>query len=61
MKTHNREKLRNELIQLAEKQINTLEKQMFCGITEAEQRKYEERQDRIRDLFSELHHLDPAA
>ena len=61
METHNQEQLRNELIQLTEKQINTLEKRTFGGVTEAEQREYEERQERIRDLFIDLHHLDPAA
>jgi hypothetical protein len=34
---------------------------MFGGITEAEQREYDERQARIRDLFTELHHLALAA
>jgi hypothetical protein len=61
METHNQEWLRNELIQLTEKQINTLEKRTFGGVTQAEQREYEERQERIRDLFIELHHLAPAA
>ncbi len=61
METHNQEHLRSELIQLTEKQINTVEKQTFGGVTRAEQREYEERQERIRDLFIELHHLDPAA
>ena len=61
METHNHEQLRNELIQLTERQIDTLEKRTFGGVTEAEQRQYEERQERIRDLFSELHHLDRAA
>jgi len=61
METHNQEWLRNELIQLTEKQINTLEKRTFSRVTEAEQREYEERQERIRDLFIELHHLAPAA
>jgi hypothetical protein len=61
METHNQEQLRNELIQLTERQIDTLEKRTFGGVTEAEQREYEERQERIRDLFTELHHLDPAA
>ena len=56
METRNQEHLRGELIQLTEKQISTLEKQTFCGITEAEQAKYEERQERIRDLFIEFHH-----
>jgi hypothetical protein len=61
MKTHNQEQLRNELIQLTEKQINTLEKRTFGGITEVEQREYEERQESIRELAIELHRLDPAA
>jgi hypothetical protein len=61
MEARNEEQLRNELIQLTEKQIDTLEKRIFGGVTDAEQREYEERQDRIRDLFIELHHLNPAA
>lgn len=61
METRNQEHLRSELIQLTEKQISTLEKRTFGGITEAEQSEYEERQERISDLFIELHHLDPAA
>ena len=62
METRNQEHVRSELIQLTEKQIGTLEKRKtFGGITEVEQSEYEERQERIRDLFSELHHLDRAA
>jgi hypothetical protein len=61
METHNRSQARNELFQLLEKQIITLEKLTFGGVTEAEQREYEERRERIRDLFIELHHLEPAA
>ena len=61
MEARNEEQLRNELIQLTEKQIDTLKKRIFGGVTDAEQREYEERQDRIRDLFIELHHLNPAA
>jgi len=61
MEVLNQEHVRNELIQLTERQIDTLEKRTFGGVTEAEQREYEERQERIRDLFTELHHLDPAA
>jgi len=61
METRNQEHLRTELIQLTEKQISTLEKRTFGGITETEECEYEERQDRIRDLFIELHHLDSAA
>jgi hypothetical protein len=61
METSNREHVRSELIQLTEKQISTLEKRTFCGVTEAEAREYEERQERIRDLFTELQNLDSAA
>jgi hypothetical protein len=61
METRNQEHLRSELIQLTEKQISALENQTFGAITEAAQSEYEERQERIRDLFIELHHLDPAA
>ena len=61
METRTQEHLRSELIQLTDKQISALEKRTFGGITEAEQSEYEERQERIRDLFIELHHLDPAA
>ena len=61
MEPNNQEHVRNKLIQLTEKQISALEKRTFGGITEAEQSEYEERQERIRDLFIELHHLDPAA
>ena len=57
METRNQEHLRGELIQLTEKQISTLEKRTFGGITETEESEYEERQERIRDLFIELHHL----
>ena len=61
MGTRNREQLRDELIQLTEKQVDTLEKRTFGGITPTEQREYEERQERIRDLFTKLYHLHPAA
>lgn len=61
METHKQEDLRNELIQLTEKQISTLEKRTFGRVNEAELSEYEERQKRIRDLFIKLHHLDPAA
>jgi len=61
METHNQEHLRSELIELTEKQISTLEKRTFGGVTEADLCEYEERQERIRDLFIELHHLEPAA
>jgi hypothetical protein len=61
MEVLNQEHVRIELIQLTEKQVSTLEKRKFVGLTEAELRQFEERQKRIRDLFIELHHLDWAA
>jgi hypothetical protein len=61
MEVLNQEHVRSELIQLTEKQVSTLEKRKFVGLTEAELRQFEERQKRIRDLFIELHHLDLAA
>jgi hypothetical protein len=61
METHNQEHLRSELIQLTEKQISTLEKRTFGCVTDPELNEYEERQERIRDLFIELHHLERAA
>jgi hypothetical protein len=61
MERENREVLRNELIQLTENQIDMLEKRTFGSVTDVQQREYEKRQERIRDLFTELHHLEPAA
>ena len=61
MEVLNQEHVRSELIQLTEKQVSTLEKRKFDGLTEAELRQFEKRQKRIRDLFMELHHLDWAA
>lgn len=61
MEKLNQEHLSSELIELTEKQISSLEKQTFGGVTEAELSEYEERQERIRDLFIELHHFDSAA
>ena len=61
MERLSQEHLRDELIRLTEKQISTVEKQTFVGVTEAELSEYEKRQEKIRNLFIELHHLDSAA
>jgi hypothetical protein len=61
MERQDRELLRNELIQLTEKQIDASERRTYGSITQAEEREFEQRQERIRDLFIELHHLDRAA
>ena len=61
MEKHNQEQLRSELIQLTDKQISIVEKKTCGNVTEAELNEYETRQERIRDLFTELHHLHRAA
>lgn len=52
---------RKELVQLMGKQVDTLEKQTFGGITVTEQREYDDRQERIHELCGELNFLNPAA
>ena len=61
MEKHNHEQLSSELIKLTEKQIGVVEKKTFGSVTEAELNEYEKRQERIRDLFTQLHHLRQAA
>ena len=61
MEKHNQEQLSTELIQLTEKQIGIVEKKKFGIATVAELNEYEKRQQRIRDLFTQLHHLRRAA
>jgi hypothetical protein len=56
-----REQLQHEILQLADKQIDSLEKETFGGLTDAELRDYEERQERIHELCDELQYLDPGA
>jgi hypothetical protein len=50
-----------ELVQLMERQIDSLEKETFGGLTEVERREYEERQGRIDELCDKLRHPHPAA
>jgi hypothetical protein len=45
---------RTELVGLIESQLNTLEKETFGCVTEAELREYEGRRDRICQLYAEL-------
>jgi len=45
---------RAELADLLESQLNTLEKETYGCVTEAELREYEDRSDRIRHLYAEL-------
>ena len=45
---------RAELIDLLESQLNTLEKETFGVVTEVELCEYDERRDRIRQLYAEF-------
>ena len=61
MPYRNPQKLPNDLVQLMSRQIESLEKETFVGLTAAERREYEERQHRIDELCEELRYLHPAA
>ena len=52
---------RQELAELIQKQIDTIEKETFGGTTDVEHREYEKRQKRIDELYRELQRLNPAA
>jgi len=54
-------RVRAELVDLLESQLNTLEKETFGVVTEAELCDYEGRRDRIRQLYAELIDRDAAA
>jgi len=43
-----------ELVDLIASQLNTLEKETFGVVTEAELCEYEDRRDRIRQLYAEV-------
>jgi hypothetical protein len=47
-------KLQAEFVDLLRKQVEALELQAYVGLTDEEQSKYYERQDRIRDLEAKL-------
>jgi hypothetical protein len=61
MPYRNPQKLPNDLVQLMSRQIESLEKETFVGLTAAERREYEERQHRIDELCEKLRYLHPAA
>jgi hypothetical protein len=54
-------RVRAELVDLIESQLNTLEKETFGVVTEAELCEYEDRYDRIRELYAELIDREAAA
>ena len=52
---------RAELVDLIESQLNTLEKETFGVVTEAELWEYDDRRDRIYQLYAELIEREAAA
>ena len=52
MTTH--QQLYNELVQLLNHQLGTLEDEVFGVVSEADRYEYECRQDRIRALYGDL-------
>ncbi len=48
------EQLRAELVSLLQKQVEALEAETYVGLTDAELREYDKRQERIRDLDGSL-------
>ena len=52
---------RAELVDLIETQLNTLEKETYGVVTEVELREYEDRCERIRQLYIELIDREAAA
>jgi hypothetical protein len=61
MRFRDRKQLRGELVQLIEKQIETLAKQTCDSLTDTELREYDDRKKRIDELYDALHTLDSAA
>jgi hypothetical protein len=61
MRFRDRKQLRDELVQLIEKQIETLAKQTCDSLTDTELREYDDRKKRIDELYETLHTLDSAA
>ena len=52
---------RAELVDLIESQLDTLEKETYGVVTEAELREYEGRCERIRQLYAEIVDREAAA
>ena len=61
MRFRDLKQLRGELVQLIEKQIETLAKQTCDSLTDTELREYDDRKKRIDELYDTLHTLDSAA
>ena len=61
MPFHDMRQVRSELIVLLEAQLDVLEKETFGGVSEAELCEYEDRHDRICELYDELLERESAA
>jgi DNA-binding MarR family transcriptional regulator len=61
LRCRDRKDLRDELVKLIEKQIEMLAKQSCDSLTEVELREYDDRRERIEELYDALGHLDFAA
>ena len=61
MESRSTQNVRSELILLLDAQFNVLEKETFGGATEAELCQYEDRHDRICELYDELLEHESAA
>jgi hypothetical protein len=61
MECRDPKQLRREVVQLIEKQMDTLEKETFCGLTNTELRECRQRQKRIHELYDKLQYLKSAA
>jgi len=53
--------IRSELVQLIEKQMETIAKETCVDLTGEELREYDSRNKRIAELYEALHGLDSAA
>ena len=61
MPSHDSQHVRSELVVLLEAQLDVLEKETFGGVSEAELCEYEDRHDRICELYDELLERESAA
>jgi hypothetical protein len=61
LRCRDRKELRGELVKFIEKQIEMLAKERCDGLTEAELREYDDRRERIDELYDALDHLEFAA
>ena len=55
------QRVRHELSELIQEQIDSIEKETYGGATDAERWEYEQRRRRIDELHCELQLLDSAA